>query len=405
MASLPLDGVRVLDFTWAWAGPFATLQLTHLGAEVIRLETAKRPCVTRSIPPFADNQPGPNRAGYFNQYNQGKRSLTLDIRSPVGAEIVKRLVKVSDVVVENFAAGVIVRMGFGYEALRAIKPDIIMLSISGYGQTGPYSSYIGYGPPAGAFAGFFSTTGYQGLPPSEIGISYADPNAGVWAANLLLAALLHREATGEGQYIDLSQWEAALMMMGEGLMEHAMNGRTPERIGDHDPQMAPHNTYKALGDQEKWVGISVGNEAEWRALCGVIGEPGLADDPRFRTMALRKRNEAALDEIITKWTSTRDRWETTRALQQVGVASYPALSNKDLSANEHLHERGFLVALEHPEVGKRIHAGVPWTMSGTPTKVRRPAPLRGADTDSVLRDLLGYSQAEIERLRTDGVLS
>jgi len=404
MANLPLDGVRVLDFTWAWAGPFATLQLAHLGAEVIRLETAKRPCVTRSIPPFADNQPGPNRAGYFNQYNQGKRSVTLDVRSAEGAEIVKRLVKVSDVVVENFAAGVMPRMGFGYEALRAIKPDIIMLSISGYGQAGPYSGYIAYGPPAGALAGFFATTGYEGLPPAEIGISYADPNAGVWAANLILAALLHREATGEGQYVDLSQWEAALMMMGEGLMEHAMNGRTPERIGDHDPQMAPHNTYKALGDQEKWVGISVGDEDQWRALCAVIGDARLADDPRFSTMALRKQNEAALDEIIMRWTSTRDRWETTRTLQRAGVAAYPPLSNKDLAENEHLRERGFLVALEHPEAGKRIHAGVPWTMSATPTKVRGPGPLRGADTDSVLADLLGYSPAEIERLRAGGVL-
>ena len=405
MANPPLDGVRVLDFSWAWAGPFSTLQLAHLGAEVIRLETAKRPCVTRAIPPFADNQPGPNRAGYFNQYNQGKRSVTLDIRSPAGAEIVTRLVKLSDVVVENFAGGVIARMGFGYDALRATKPDLIMLSISGYGQTGPYSGYIGYGPPAGALSGFFSTSGYAGMPPAEIGISYADPNAGVWAANLIIAALLHREATGEGQYIDLSQWEAALMMMGEGLMEHAMSGRTPERIGDHDPQMAPHNTYKALGDQEKWVGISVGSEKEWRALCEVMGQGGLADDPRFRTMALRKQNEAALDEIITNWTSTRDRWEMTRALQRAGVAAYPPLSNKDLAENEHLRERGFLVALEHAEVGKRIHAGVPWTMSGTPTKVRKPAPLRGADTDSVLRDLLGYSQAEIDRLRADGVLT
>jgi crotonobetainyl-CoA:carnitine CoA-transferase CaiB-like acyl-CoA transferase len=404
-AALPLEGVRVVDFTWAWAGPFAMLQLAHLGAEVIRIESAKRPCVTRSIPPFADNQPGPNRAGYFNQYNQGKRSLTIDIRSPEGIEIIKRLVKVSDVVAENFAAGVIARMGFGYEALRAIKPDIIMLSISGYGQTGPYNGYIGYGPPAGAIAGFYSTTGYQGLPPSEIGVSYADPNAGIWGANLVVAALLHRAATGEGQYIDLSQWEAALMMMGEGLMEYAMNGRTPERIGDHDRQMAPHNTYKALGDQEKWVGISVGNEDEWRALCEVMGQPGLADDPRFRTMALRKQNEAALDEIIMQWTSTRDRWATTRELQAVGVAAYPPLSNRDLAENEHLRNRGFLVALQHPEVGRRIHAGVPWTMSGTPTKVRKPAPLRGADTDSVLADLLGYSQAEIERLRAGGVLT
>jgi benzylsuccinate CoA-transferase BbsF subunit len=405
MANLPLDGVRVVDFTWAWAGPFSTLQLAHLGAEVIRIESAKRPCVTRSIPPFADNQPGPNRAGYFNQYNQGKRSLTLDVRSAAGADVAKRLVKVSDVVVENFAAGVMQRMGLGYDALRAVKSDIIMVSISGYGQAGPYNGYIAYGPPAGALSGFFATTGYEGMPPAEIGISYADPNAGVWAANLVLSALLHRDATGEGQYVDLSQWEAALMMMGEGLMEHALNDRTPERIGDHDPQMSPHNTYKALGDQEKWVGISVGTEKEWQALCAVMEQPGLADDPRFSTMALRKQNEAALDEIITKWTSTRDRWETTHALQRVGVAAYPPLSNKDLAESEHLRERGFFVALEHPEVGTRIHAGMPWTMSGTPTKVRAPGPLRGADTDAILGDLLGFSPAEIEKLRAEGVLT
>lgn len=405
MATRPLEGVRVIDFTWAWAGPFATLQLAHLGAEVIRLESTKRQCVTRSIPPFADNQPGPNRAGYFNQYNQGKRSILLDIRSPAAAEIVKRLVKKSDIVAENFAAGVMTRMGFGYEALRAVKPDLIMLSISGYGQEGPYNGYVAYGPPAGALSGFFATTGYEGLPPAEIGISYADPNAGIWAANLMVAALLHRQATGEGQYIDLSQWEAALMMIGEGLMEHALTGRTPERIGDHDPQMAPHNTYKAFGDQEKWVGISVANEREWRALCEVMGQPGLADDPRFRSMELRKRNEAALDEIITAWTSTRDRWETAQALQKAGVAAYPPLSNKDLAESEHLKQRGFLVALEHPEVGKRVHAGVPWTMSATPTKVQKPGPLRGVDTDSVLRDIAGYSQEEIERFRADGVLS
>ncbi len=404
MAKRPLEGIRVVDFTWAWAGPFCTLQLAHLGAEVIRLESTKRPCVTRSIPPFADNQPGPNRAGYFNQYNQGKRSITVDVRSKEGAEIARKLIAKSDVVVDNFAAGVMDRMGFGYEALRAIKPDIVVLSISGYGQKGPYKGYIAYGPPAGALSGFFATTGYEGLPPAEIGISYADPNAGVWGANLILAALLHREATGEGQFIDLSQWEAALMMMGEGLMDHALNERTPERIGDHDRQMAPHNTYKALGDQEKWVGISVGNEAEWRALCDVMGRKDLADDPRFRTMELRKQNEAALDEIITTWTSVRDRWDTTTALQGAGVAAYPPLSNKDLAENEHLQARGFLVELEHPEVGKRIHAGIPWTMSKTPTKVQKPAPLRGADNEYVL-ELLGYSPAEIAKLRESDAFS
>ncbi len=168
MADLPLSGIRVLDFSWAWAGPFCTLQLAHLGAEVIRLETSKRVCVTRAIPPFADNIPGPNRAGYFNQYNQGKRSVLLDLSKPEAQEIARQLARHCDVAVQNFAAGVMDKLGLGYDRLRAMRPDIIMASLSGYGQYGPYRGYIGYGPPAGALSGFFATTGYEGGPPCEI---------------------------------------------------------------------------------------------------------------------------------------------------------------------------------------------------------------------------------------------
>src|SRR3990172_9472609 len=200
MADLPLSGIRVLDFTWAWAGPFCTLQLAHLGAEVIRLETSKRVCVTRGIPPFADNVPGPNRAGYFNQYNQGKRSVLLNLAKPEAAEIARQMAKHCDVAVENFAAGVMEKLGLGYSRLREMKPDIVMLSISGYGQYGPYRGYVGYGPPAASLTGFFSTSGYEGGPPSEIGVSYADPNAGIFAATALMSALVHRARTGEGQY-------------------------------------------------------------------------------------------------------------------------------------------------------------------------------------------------------------
>lgn len=403
MADLPLSGVRVLDFTWAWAGPFCTMQLAHLGAEVIRLETSKRVCVTRAIPPFADNIPGPNRAGYFNQYNQGKRSVLLNLAKPEAQEIARQLVRHCDVAVQNFAAGVMDKLGLGYNRLREIRPDIIMASLSGYGQYGPYREYVGYGPPAGALAGFFATTGYEGGPPCEIGISYADPNAGIFGSLSIMSALVHRARTGEGQHIDLSQWEAALVLMPEGMLEFAMNGRTPERAGNHDRVMSPHECYPAKGD-DQWVSIAVGTEPEWRALCQVMGQPSLADDPRFRTAELRKRNEAALDQIVAAWTSQHERWEITEKLQQAGVAAFPPLSNKDLTEDRHLRERGYLVALEHPEVGKRIHAGIPWTMSGTPCQVRSPAPLRGADTESVLGSLLGYTKADIERLTAAEVL-
>jgi crotonobetainyl-CoA:carnitine CoA-transferase CaiB-like acyl-CoA transferase len=401
----PLSGIRVLDFTWAWAGPYCTMQLAHLGAEVIRIETEKRICVTRGLPPFADDVPGPNRAGYYNQYNQGKRSITMDLSRPEAIEIALEMARHCDVVTDNFAAGVMERLGLGYEKFRARRPDIVMLSMSGYGQTGPLKNYVSYGPPAAATAGFFSLSGYEGKGPSEIGISYADPNAGIFGAVAVMVALLHRKLTGRGQYIDQSQLETALALLPEGLLEYALNGRQPQRAGNRHRSMAPHNCYKTAGDDDKWVSIAVGTENEWRALCAAIGQPALAGDPRFQNAQARKENEDALDGIIARWTRTRDRWEVTRELQHAGVAAFPAMSNKDLATDEHLRERGYLVQMEHPVVGRRIHAGIPWTMSGTPCRIRHAAPLRGADTDPVLKELLGYSADEIGRLRAAGVLS
>jgi crotonobetainyl-CoA:carnitine CoA-transferase CaiB-like acyl-CoA transferase len=184
-----------------------------------------------------------------------------------------------------------------------------------------------------------------------------------------------------------------------------MNGTQPKRAGNRHRWMAPHNCYKAAGDDDKWVSIAVGTEEEWRAMCAVIGQPTLTGDPRFKDAQARKRNEDALDETITQWTRVRDRWEITRELQAVGVAAFPAMSNKDLATNEHLRERGYLVQMEHPVVGRRIHMGIPWSMSGTPCRIRHAAPLRGADTDSVLKELLGCSADEILRLRAAGALS
>jgi benzylsuccinate CoA-transferase BbsF subunit len=403
MAKAPLSGIRVLDFTWAWAGPFCTMQLAHLGAEVIRIETTARPaCATRMIPPFADDIPGPNRSGYFNQYNQGKKSILMNLARPEAIEIACEMVRHCDVVTDNFAAGVMDKLGLGYEKLRKFKPDIIMASMSGYGQTGPFRSFVGYGPPASA-AGLFFTTGYRGLGPSEIGLSYPDPNAGIFGAFAIMAALTQRAITGEGQYIDQSQLETAIVLMPEGLLQYAMNGREPERAGNRDPVMAPHECYRAKGD-DKWISIAVGSEEEWRALCGVMGAPELAEDSRFKTAALRKRNEDALDQMITVWTAQHDRWWITRKLQAAGVAAFPSMSNKDLAEDPHLLERGFLVDPQHPEIGKRLHAGIPWRMSETPCDVRSAAPVRGADTEEVLKSILGYTRDKVETLREAGIL-
>ena len=238
-SSRPLDGIRVLDFTWAWAGPYCTLQMAHMGAEVIRIESEKRPCVTRLIPPFADDQPGPNRAGYFNQYSQGKKSIQLDLARPEAAEIVKKLAAQSDIVVQNFSAGAIERMGFGYDTLSQIKPDLIMISICGYGQTGPERRYMGYGPASVPLAGISSLSGYRDKEPAEVGISYGDPNAGIFGAFAALAALAYRQRTGRGVHVDLALWEALLVLMPEGLMDYAMNKTQAERDGNRDPGWRP----------------------------------------------------------------------------------------------------------------------------------------------------------------------
>ena len=255
------------------------MQLAHMGAEVIRIETENRACVTRGLPPFADDIAGPNRAGYYNQYNQGKRSITMDLSKPEVDQIALELARQCEVVADNFAAGVMDRLGLGYENIRAQRPDVIMLSMSGYGQTGPLKSYVSYGPPAAATAGFFSLSGYEGHGPSEIGVSYADPNAGIFGAVAVMVALLHRKLTGRGQYIDQSQLETALALLPEGLLEYALNGTQPRRSGNRHRRMAPHNCYKAAGDDDKWVSIAVGTEDEWRALCEVIGQPALGERP------------------------------------------------------------------------------------------------------------------------------
>lgn len=404
MSRPPLDGIRVADFCWAWAGPYGALQLAHLGADVIRIESAKRLCPSRLIPPWPDNESGVNRAGYFNQYNQGKRSLTLDLKAPEAIDIAKTLVSKSDIVMNNFASGVMEKLGVGYDVLRRIKPDIIMVSLPGYGTSGPEKDFVSYGPPQVAQSGLSALTGYVGGPPMMAGFSYGDPNGGVHATFAVMAALLHREKTGQGQYIDLSQWEAAIMLLPEALMDYSMNGTQPERMGNRDPHMAPHGVFRSKGD-DRWVSLSVRDEAEWQRLCEVMGQPELSADARFASLAARKENEAALEEIVTAWTQERTADEATQALQNAGIPAYPSLDAIDMINNPHVGARDYFVELEHPEVGTRRHMGIPWTMSRTPCEIRRPAPCLGQDTDAVLTDIVGLSQDEIAALREKDILT
>jgi crotonobetainyl-CoA:carnitine CoA-transferase CaiB-like acyl-CoA transferase len=400
----PLAGVRVLDFGWIWAAPYCTMTLANLGAEVIRIESVNRTCLSRRNPPFADKQPGLNRAGVFNEWNQNKRSIQLNLGKPEGIEIALRLGEHCDITVENFGAGVLDRMGLGYQAMRRRNPGIIMLSIGCYGRSGPYTDFVNYGPQVNGQAGLLAVSGYEGDQIREGPCAYGDPATGVFAAFLINAALIQRRLTGMGQYFELSMMEVLAMGLPEALLEYAMNGRDLGPCGNRDPKMAPHNCYKALGGPEEWVAIAVGTEDEWRRLCAGIGQPRLVDDPRFASAEMRKRNEDQLDTLITQWTSTRDRWEAAKLLQHHGVAAIPTLTVKDLFEDPHLNGRNFWVRLPHPEIGVRTHSGVPWKMSVTPCETTRPAPCLGADTDDVMSSLLGLSAGEIAQLRQADVL-
>jgi benzylsuccinate CoA-transferase BbsF subunit len=413
MAKPPLSGIKVADFTWVWAGPYCTLQLAHLGADVTRIETRTRPCVTRMLPPWPDGKfDSLNKSGYFNQYNQGKKSLSLNFKHPEAKEVAWRLIKEADVVVNNFASGVMEKMGFGYDAICKVKPDIIMISLSGYGDTGPYHEYVAYGPAQVPLSGLSSLTGYKGFPPMHAGFSYADPNAGVHGAFAVLAALFHRKKTGQGQYIDMSQWECAMGLLAEGILEYTMNGREPERSGNRDPFMAPHGIFKCQDLPEKvmdmtidrWVAIVCADDAEWARLARAMGKAELAEDPRFKTLQARKANEDELEAIITEWTLPQTFDEVARKLQAAGVTAAQCADNRYLcDDDQHIAQRNYWVELNHPEVGTKRHAGIPWRMSRTPTAVKAPAPCLGQHTDEVLARL-GYNAAEIESLRKLGAL-
>ena len=414
MAKLPLDGIRVADFTWVWAGPYCTLQLAHLGADVIRIETRTRPCITRVIPPWPEGKPGGlNRSGYFNQYNQGKRSLTLNFKDPAASEIARKLVAKSDVVVNNFAHGVMDKLGFGYDALRKIKPDIIMASLSGYGDTGPYADYVAYGPAQVPLSGLSALTGYKDWPPMHSGFSYGDPNAGIHGAFAILAALFHRAKTGQGQYLDMSQWESSMVVLPEGIMDYTMNRHEPERLGNTDRMMSPHGIFKCIDRPERiagtvidqWIAIVCADDVDWGRLARAIGRPELADDPKFATLAARKANEDDLEAAITAWTSTRRAADAERVLQRAGIAAAVVADNKYLADEDsHMKDRDYFVYRDHPEVGKRQHCGMPWQMSRTETKVRAAAPTIGQHTDEILTGLLGYDADQLAKLRAKGAL-
>ena len=396
----PLAGIRVTDFTWAWAGPHGTMLLAMLGAEGIKIESRTRldHSRVRSIMAGAMKR-GPDASEIFNDLNLGKRSLTLNLRKEEARDIVRRLVSESDAVVQNMRPGVLDRLGIGYEDLRQIKPDIVMLSSSAVGAGGPEKSYGGYAPTFAALSGIADLTGYPDLQPLPLSGS-VDLRVGSASAFALLAALYHRDRTGEGQHIDLSSTEVMSSMMGDAFLEYAMCGRIPRRSGNRDRLMAPHGCYRCAGE-ERWVSIAVGCDSEWDALRSVLTDPELGDEA-FATQAGRWSQQDRLDTIVERWTRSRSPAEASETLRRAGVAALPVETAESVSRDEHVCERGVLTRVQHPVLGERIVMGPPWKLEGA--EVRGPAPLIGEGNDYVLGEILGLSRDEIERLARDGVL-
>jgi benzylsuccinate CoA-transferase BbsF subunit len=399
----PLAGVRVTEFTSAWAGPYATCLLGFLGAEVIKVESKKRIDHSRNLS-FSTGKrfSGPNESSVFNNLNLNKKSVTLNLSKSKGIELAKRLVGLSDIVMENMRPGVIPRLGLGYDVLLAVKPDLIYISSSSCGQTGPEREYVGYAPTFAALGGFCHITGYEDWPPSNF-MGSMDLRSATTSAFAILAALIYRHRTGEGQYIDLASQETIAVLAGDILLDYFMNQRVPGRKGNKDEWMAPHNCYRCQGD-DKWVSIAVATDSEWQALCRVMEKPELIKNEKFFDPTARLKNQEDLDEIITQWTQDKDYYEVTKLLQKVGVAAAPSLSSEGLFHDPHLREREVYSQLDHPLMGKDWVIAPPWRFSETPARIHRHSPLLGEHNEEIFAHRLGLSPEEIHELEKEEVI-
>lgn len=399
----PLSGLRVLDFTWVFAGPAALRYLADYGATVVTVESSLRANGARTMRPFKDSIPGPERSGLFANLNAGKLCISINLNLAGSKELVHRLVRWADVVTESFAPGQMQRWGYGYEALRAVNPRIVMLSTSLNGQSGPERGLAGFGSMGAQLVGFGDLTGWPDRPPAGPFGAYTDYVAPKFIVAALLAAVDHQRRTGEGQYIDLSQVEASAHFLTPAILDYTVNGVSPTRVGNRDASSAPHGVYPALGD-DTWVAISVGNDNEWTALAGACSAGGWAEDARFATAENRRSHQDELDALVGAWTSTRPVDEIERTLVNAGVPCHRVTTSFDALADEHLRAREHFHTIPMPEVGTVPVEASRLRLSETPAAAPVAAPYAGRDNEVVLREILGLTDDEVLRLATSGVL-
>jgi crotonobetainyl-CoA:carnitine CoA-transferase CaiB-like acyl-CoA transferase len=418
-----LSGIRVVDFTWVRAGPWATRWLGALGAEVIKVEWPLREFGRAGGPANTPPgiQPSLNTSGHFNDTNANKLSLSLNVRSPRGIEIIKKLISESDVVVENYSADVLESWGLGYEELKKLSPNIVYVSMSGFGHTGRDKHYTTFGPSAQALSGMTFASGLPNQPPAGWGWSYLDDTGGMYIAFYTMAAIFHRKMTGQGQHVDMGQMVMGATLNGPALLDMTINGRKSQREGypsgnrahwPGTPQLsnyrgqtvAPHNSYRTKGgDYNDWCTIACFSDQEWLNLVGLMGSPAWASNGKFATVQGRLQHQEELDQGIETWSLTLEKYELMKRCQASGVRAMPVQSNEDRAEHDpQLRERGMYQEVEHPVLGSWRLQNAPFKLSETPAVNHRHGPLIGQDNREILMGLLGMSQEELSSGYEDG---
>ena len=400
----PLENLRVLDLSRALAGPFCTMMLGDLGAEVIKVERPGHGDESRGWgPPFVGEPYGPyaGESAYFISANRNKRSVTVNLKSSAGQEIIRRLAQVSDALVENFRTGTLDRMGLGYEDLRVLNPGLVYCSISGYGRTGPWAQRPGYDFIIQAEGGLMGITGPQEGLPYRVGVPIVDITAGMFAATAILGALRARDETGEGQIVDVSLLDSSAALLTNVASNFLVGGEPSRRLGNAHPNIAP---YEAFHARDRWFALAAANQGQWARLCEVIERPALRDDPRFNTNEARVSNRPALLETLGEVFAERDATEWLAALRESGLPCAPINTVAEVFAHPQAEARELELETEHPTVGPVRFPGFPYKLSQTPAEVRQPPPTLGQHTEEVLRELLGYSPSEVAEMRESGAI-
>jgi len=402
MAEQAFAGVKIADFGWIVVEPLLVKYLADHGAEVIRIESTTRRDLTRVSAPYKDGITGPNRAGFFASVNNNKYGVTLNLKHPRGLEVAKRIVAWADIVCEGYTPGTMKGWGLDYEALKKVKPDIIMASTCNQGQTGPYASHPGFGTQLVGYSGLAAVTGWPDGDPVIPDTPYTDALTPPFGAAVLIAALNYRLRTGKGAYLDLSQHEVAVYSLAPLVLDYTVNGRVQQREGNRSPHAAPHGIYPCRGD-DRWCAIAVSTDEEWQSFTRVIGEPSWTRESKFATLKGRKQHEDELDELVGEWTRQFDAGDVMSIMQMSGIAAGVVQTCEEVYNDPQLQHRQHLWALEHPEIGRQHYELPAFRLSKTPAELRIPGPCLGQHNEFVYTEILGMPDKEFVELLNGGV--